>query len=115
MHPEQSPLFTTTDISYDLMVAEQAAEQVLTAKPSKYGSHFRRKPKRLPSYIKLEKQEDDSNSSEDTHSSVTSTISADDIESPSDIKPKKAPKTIMVTCLRKVAKQVCGGQQTLPD
>lgn len=74
-------------------------------------THFRKKPKRLPSYIKLERSIEDDNSEDSTSSADSSESGVGSSCSPKSSRQflTKMPKKIVANCLRKVAKSVCGG------
>lgn len=72
-------------------------------------THFRKKPKRLPSYIKLERAIEDDNSEDSTSTADSSESGAGSSCSIKSCRLTKMPKKIVKNCLRKVARSVCGG------
>lgn len=79
-------------------------------------THFRKKPKRLPSYIKLERAIDDDNSEDSTSTADSSESGVGGCGLKSRLKIMSGgSKKSMANCLRKVAKSVCGGHDNGDD
>jgi len=76
-------------------------------------THFRKKPRRLPSYIKLERTIDDDNSEDSTSTADSSESGVGGCSLKSRL--KMPGKKTMANCLRKVAKSVCGGHDNGDD
>jgi len=96
-------------IGYNYEMLNEAKQR--NSKAMTVDTHFRKKPKRLPSYIKLEKTIETDETSEDSTSTADSSESGISLScNPKTSKLTKLPTKIVANCLRKVAKSVCGAE-----